>query len=240
MAGGRFSGCCFCLGYKHLLNIDRLPSGLKNRLYNIHFGPLPAYKGPNPVFWQLKNGEPALTVTIHRITPHFDAGPVVWSKQVNREAHFTFGYVQLVLSQVLLEGTVMLLGNLANNKPVSEQQQDKSRSVYYNRPILKDVKIEWELMEAGEIINLINACNPWNKGAITLYDNNEVKIMDAELSDPSQQNLPAGTILNATDILEITCINGRVLRVNALNINGIFVPARFAAKFGFAKGKRFN
>jgi methionyl-tRNA formyltransferase len=77
----------FVLGYRHLLDIERISLPLKNRLFNIHFGPLPAYKGPNPVFWQLRNGSASVAVTIHRITPRFDAGPIVWSKQINSEAH---------------------------------------------------------------------------------------------------------------------------------------------------------
>jgi methionyl-tRNA formyltransferase len=230
----------FVLGYRHLLDIDRLSLPLKNRFFNIHFGPLPAYKGPNPVFWQLKKGLPTVTVTIHRMTPKFDAGPVVWSKQINREAHFTYGYVQMVLSQVLLEGAILILSSLANNQPVPEQPQDKSKSVYYNRPGIISVSIQWESMGAAEIINLINACNPWNKGAITLYNNNEVKLLDAELLDLRQQTIPAGTILNTKDRLEVVCLTGQVLQVNILTVNGIFIPSRFAGKFGLAEGQRFS
>jgi methionyl-tRNA formyltransferase len=146
----------------------------------------------------------------------------------------------MILSQVLLEGAFLVLGSLANNQPVLGQAQDKSKSVYYQRPGIKEVSILWESMSAAEIINLINACNPWNKGAISLYNNNEVKLLDAELSTLPQQTLPAGTILNAHEHLEVVCLNGQVLQVNILNINGIFIPARFAAKFGFAKGQRFS
>ena len=40
---------CFVIGYSFLLDTHRLGS-LSSSVFNIHFGSLPEYKGPNPVF----------------------------------------------------------------------------------------------------------------------------------------------------------------------------------------------
>src|SRR5512146_3112378 len=34
---------------------------------NVHPALLPAYRGPDPIFWQFYNGEPGLGLTIHRM-----------------------------------------------------------------------------------------------------------------------------------------------------------------------------
>jgi methionyl-tRNA formyltransferase len=44
---------------------------------NIHNGPLPQYRGVNPINWALKNGECRHGVTIHEMTPGIDDGPVL-------------------------------------------------------------------------------------------------------------------------------------------------------------------
>ncbi len=44
---------------------------------NIHSGRLPKYRGMMPTFWQLKNGEPNVTVTIHEMVEKLDAGGIV-------------------------------------------------------------------------------------------------------------------------------------------------------------------
>jgi methionyl-tRNA formyltransferase len=44
---------------------------------NIHPSMLPAYRGPAPVFWQFRNGERDLGVTLHALNEELDAGPVL-------------------------------------------------------------------------------------------------------------------------------------------------------------------
>lgn len=56
--------------------IDRLPP-----IYNIHPSPLPAYRGGTPEFWQLADGAEQGGVTLHRIDPGIDTGPIVLQRQ---------------------------------------------------------------------------------------------------------------------------------------------------------------
>ena len=46
-------------------------------VFNLHPSRLPAYRGPSPLFWQFRNGERPMGVTLHRTTAAPDAGPVV-------------------------------------------------------------------------------------------------------------------------------------------------------------------
>ena len=45
--------------------------------FNVHPAVLPAYRGPSPVFWQLRDGCARGGVTVHRVTGEMDAGPIV-------------------------------------------------------------------------------------------------------------------------------------------------------------------
>lgn len=57
-----------------ILNVPRI--GCLNR----HAGRLPDYRGVEPVFHALRNGEPSVTVTYHRMVEAIDAGEVVWER----------------------------------------------------------------------------------------------------------------------------------------------------------------
>jgi methionyl-tRNA formyltransferase len=44
---------------------------------NIHPSTLPKYRGPSPVLWAIRNGDPFAGLTVHRMTDRIDAGPIL-------------------------------------------------------------------------------------------------------------------------------------------------------------------
>lgn len=44
---------------------------------NIHPSALPAYRGPEPIYWTIADGAPEAGITLHRAVPKFDAGPIL-------------------------------------------------------------------------------------------------------------------------------------------------------------------
>ena len=44
---------------------------------NVHESALPRYRGPAPVLWAIRNGDPTLGVTVHRMDKGLDTGPVL-------------------------------------------------------------------------------------------------------------------------------------------------------------------
>ncbi len=49
---------------------------------NVHPALLPAYRGPNPLFWQIMNGETQTGLTVHRMEPEFDTGPILAQRAI--------------------------------------------------------------------------------------------------------------------------------------------------------------
>lgn len=233
----------FIIGFGQLIDLKRIPQRLVSSFYNIHFGALPDFKGPNPVFWQFKKGVDKLTVSIHRINEKYDCGPVVWLKQIPRAPHLNYGTAHTILSHVSTEGVVFILNHFVQKKNLVEIPRDESKAKYYKRPAAKDIIIEWEHMSAQEITDLAKACNPWNKGASTIYNGNEVKIIDAErnaVPTTGRDEILPGTILNVNGQLEIACKNNESISVTMLNLDSSFVAARYATQYGFVQGKRFG
>ena len=62
---------------KEVLEAARLGS------FNLHPGPLPRYAGLNSVSWAIYRGEKEHGVTLHKLVPEIDAGPIIFQESVS-------------------------------------------------------------------------------------------------------------------------------------------------------------
>ncbi|MFA6085504.1 methionyl-tRNA formyltransferase [Mucilaginibacter sp.] len=227
----------FITGYAHKIAIEEL-SGVPKGIYNIHFGKLPQYRGPSPVFWQLKNGEAQLGLAIHQLTNKLDSGAVVWEQSIKNEDFFTYNYTNLAFSELQVKGVLEILDKLNRKQTLNNRIQNETQARYYNKPQLADVMVNWDKMEVKEILDLIKACTSWNNGVSTLINGYELKILDAEIAFEKTNNSP-GTINIANNKFNVACKNGRSLNINFFNINNTCIPARYAGFYSLKTGQTF-
>jgi methionyl-tRNA formyltransferase len=230
---------CFVLGYAQLIKLDHLKS-ITTRLYNIHFGPLPGFRGPVPVFWQLKKGMANVGLAIHELSEKFDDGPVVWTKSVPNLPEYNYQFVNDLLGGLCVEGVFYILSLLMQRMPLPRVNTSGASMAYQKRPGLNDVLINWNEMDAAEICNLIKACNPWNKGALSPFKGQEVKLMDAIIIDADYAGQSVGTIVSDKQHIHIYCKHAKVINVNMLFYNNAFLPAYMAKAVGFIAGEKFG
>ena len=229
----------FVLGHISKIRIPSFERGPK--IYNVHFGKLPEYRGASPVFWQLKNREPFVGCTIHELTDEIDAGDVIWEKQIPTEEHFNWSYLHFLFSNFITEGARYIIQENISGRVPTGVPQDESNKRRFHQPALKDVLINWNTMPAGEICSLVKACDNWNNGAITLFNGMEVKVRDAAVgNEPADSNIVPGTITNTNSGIMVRCAENSQLFIHSLSINDLVIPGRFAEKYGLVKGQRFS
>jgi methionyl-tRNA formyltransferase len=228
----------FITGYGHKIDVREL-SGVPKGIYNIHFGKLPQYRGPSPVFWQLKNGEPELGLCIHQLIDKLDSGAVIWEQSIKNEEYHTYNYINQAFSQLQVGGVAQILAKLNRKHTPDKKIQDETKARYYKRPQLADVIINWDVMEASEILNVIKACSSWNNGASTLINGYELKILDAEIT-LAAANIKPGTITIANNKFNVACLNNKALSINFFNISATCIPARHAGFYGLKTGQTFS
>lgn len=71
----------FCFQYAQILRPTVIALAEEATL-NLHYGPLPRYRGIAPIAWALINGEPATGVTLHHVDPGVDSGDIVCAAAV--------------------------------------------------------------------------------------------------------------------------------------------------------------
>ena len=61
----------------------------RSQFVNVHYAPLPGYRGRATVNWALINGEAEAAITVHELAPRLDAGAILFQKIVPIEADDT-------------------------------------------------------------------------------------------------------------------------------------------------------
>ncbi len=208
--------------------------------FNLHPGPLPSYRGPDPAFWLIRNREPKACVSLHQLDSGWDTGPLVMRQEIPLLPTDTYGLLSYKLSLVASRLTQQLIKLQSFGLPLPQRVQDESQAIYRKRQTAADVSIRWEQMDAAAIVALINACNPWNKGATTRSGTRVIRFSEAAPLD-LVHNAANGTILEARGPeLIIACAGGTAiaLRIAACD-EGLMSAARLA-ELGIRPGMRFE
>tara|TARA_Y100001970_G_C14216505_1_gene849988 strand:- start:2006 stop:2638 length:633 start_codon:yes stop_codon:yes gene_type:complete len=97
---------------------------------NLHNGPLPRYRGVNPINWALKNGETEHGVTLHTIESGIDTGKVL--DQIIFPINDDMEVID-VYNLCLSNGIKILERSIFNLDTISPIKQDDSNSTYYSK-----------------------------------------------------------------------------------------------------------
>lgn len=196
---------------------------------NFHFAALPGYRGPEPTFWQLRNGELAGAVSVHRMAEDFDTGPVLVTLPVPIGPHDTHG---LHRGQLALAGVAagrQLLAGLRGEVPLAEQPQNEAAARYWPRPTLPDLCLDWQA-PAESLARLVRAANPWNRGALALLRGQPLRVLSAT-PRPETVAAPPGTVVLAApgQGLLVACGAGQVLQLDMVVLEeGYFTGGQLA------------
>ena len=210
--------------------------------YNVHPGPLPQYRGADPIFQQIKNKEKLAGVTIHKLDEGIDTGPVVICEMLKLQQTDTYGLLTTKLANLSAKLTGTLIKLVSLNIAIPSRLQDESKARYLKRQVAKDIMVNWQKMDADTIIALINACNPWNKGAVTKIDNQFIRLLDAEkiFVESSLYKEPGFIIaINANGMIVSTILNEAIL-VKLIYVEEGYLGVSFFSKLGIVPGKQFE
>lgn len=187
------------VAYGHILprNIIDLPS--KGTL-NIHASLLPALRGAAPIQAAIRQGLHKTGISIMRMVPALDAGPILVQAQTEVFDDETYGELQVRLAEL---GALTLLEALAlvSVGRADEDPQDEARATYAPKINRDSARIDWKL-SAIEIARLIRAFDP-RPGAFTTSEKGDIKLFGPRLMDGIKGK--PGEVIKVTGELLIAC-----------------------------------
>ncbi|MFV2056514.1 MAG: methionyl-tRNA formyltransferase [Thiohalomonadales bacterium] len=150
---------------------------------NIHTSLLPKYRGPTPIFWQLRNNESRIGVSIHLINKRFDAGDILIQKLVNVPASYTCPEIESILALATID---MLLNVLMSKKTLQRYitngvLQDEKHSSYFTQPQSPSdfyLSLDWP---AAHAFRFMRGTQHWQK-PYPIIVNNEKTLLSTALS----------------------------------------------------------
>lgn len=210
---------------------------------NFHYGLLPQCRGPQPVLWHLLNNDSEAGVTLHKVDGGIDTGEIVMQERTPIAETDTYGSLQSKLGSLAAKPAANLLKILSFGSFVPSSPQDESKANYYEMPGVKELTINWQEMDAHQIVRLINACNPWNKGAGTTVNDWFIGMTEAEIAgEAGQPDVAAGTILacNATEGLLVKTRDNKILKINIVYLQEGFYSGHRLSAFDITTGMQFK
>lgn len=227
--------------FPYLLNRELLSLPVHGCL-NFHFGLLPEYRGSDAIFWELRNREPFGAVTVHRMEATLDTGPILIQQKVPIQPSDTYGFHMANLGMTGAQCTHELLALLARQPDQLDwMPQDESIARTWPKPGQREVLIDWNAMSAGEIVALVKACNPWNKGAYTFLGHQPLRITVARAGTMPAGGLPPGTIIESAESgMTVACANDECLKADVFYLDAGFYSGREMSGLGITAGMRFS
>ena len=181
---------------------------IKNlKFINVHASLLPKWRGAAPIQRSIMNLDKETGISIMKIIPRLDAGPVLVKSKIKILKDTNFENLSDELSKL---GSKLILKSidLIENKKDKYIDQDESQASYAKKVEKSEAKINWS-QKAKFILAKINALNP-NPGSWFEYKGSRLKIIKAieveQLGKPGQIMNDKFTIAcseNAIQILEI-------------------------------------
>ena len=208
---------------------------------NFHFAALPGYRGPEPLFWQIRNGETAGAVTVHRMAADFDTGPVLLAAPVPIGPADTHGLHSAQLAGQAAPVALRLLASLRGEAPaLTPEPQDAAQARYWPRATLADVCIRWDEPSAA-IERLVRAANPWNRGALATLRGQELRVL-ASTVRPETLVAPPGTVVLAApgQALLVACGEGQVLQLDMICLDEGYFTGGQLAGMGLQPGEKLG
>ncbi len=163
------------VSYGHILPreaIELAPQGT----INVHASLLPKLRGASPIQEAVRQGFVETGVTIMRMVPALDAGPIILQARTPIAIDETAGELELRLSELGALALVEALTLLSLGQ-ASEREQDESAASYAPKITRESARIHWE-EGCGVVARHIRAYDP-RPGAYTTLAGNEIKLFGA-------------------------------------------------------------
>jgi methionyl-tRNA formyltransferase len=205
---------------------------------NIHASLLPAFRGAAPIQASILAGLMETGVTIMRMVPRLDAGPIVHQLATPIAEDETGGELTLRLSELgalaLVEALALMEANAANERP-----QDDAQATYAGKIDRDTTRVDWS-RPAVEVARRIRAFDP-RPGAWTTHRGADLKLYGARPMATLHPAPPGEITLVDVNGMAVACGDGAV-QLTALQPSGKrrLTPNELANGRGIALGERLS
>ncbi len=220
----------------------RIIESAKKLAANLHFAPLPKYRGMYPIAWALLNGERQFGVTIHTIAPGVDSGEIISQRMFPIEEEDT---ARKLYFKCIEKGVELFKETWPKMKSMAFEltPQNPKEVIYYPKDSIDFSKnrVRWE-DSCEKVFDFIRAYIfvPFQLPA-TMHKGEELKIAKVRRGAAEERG-KAGEVLEISEEgVEVACGSGSVIVALTDKVDENFPPqTEFLEKVGITRGSRFS
>jgi methionyl-tRNA formyltransferase len=187
---------------KRIIDLPRLGT------INVHASLLPALRGAAPIQAAIRRGLSETGISIMRMVPALDAGPVILQGAAQILDDETYGELKLRLSELgaltLVEALALISLGAARETPQEESLMSLAPKITRD-----DARIDWAL-SAVEVSRTIRAYDP-KPGAFTTHNGVDVKMFGPKIvGSEARDTLHPGQVVSAEGGVTVACGTGAI------------------------------
>ena len=222
------------VAYGHILPRDVIDLPSLSTL-NIHASLLPQYRGAAPIQAAIRDGCTETGVTIMRLVPALDAGPVILALRTPIAPDETAGELQLRLSELGATAIIEALA-LIGLAQAPETAQNDALATYAGKIDREQARLDWSA-SCAVTTNAVRAYDP-KPGAWSMLNGLEVRLFGARAATGSGA---PGEVLGASDDGLIVACGSGAIRIADVHPAGKkrLAAAQWVRGRGVAVGDRF-
>ena len=225
------------MAYGHILRrefLDFAPRGC----YNLHASILPKYRGASPIETAIAMGEKETGVTLMKVIPRMDAGPIIDIEQVEITDSESGPSLRSKISEACVPVVSRNLDQILYGT-VQELTQNESLASYCRKLCKDDANLDFNL-SAEQLVNRIRAFVSW-PGANFLFESQKIRIGEAEYCNNHLSLSPGETIMESNNKFCIGTSDGLLIPKTLQRPGGKMLKTEdFFRGFEFPFGCRLN
>lgn len=225
------------VAYGNLLSKELIDLPARGTL-NIHASLLPAFRGAAPIQAAIQAGLTETGVTIMRMVPKLDAGPIVHRHRTPIAEDETSGELILRLSELgalaMIEALALIEVGAAQERP-----QDEAQATYASKIDRESTRLDWS-RPASEVAARIRAFDP-RPGAWTTHRDADMKVFGGKRMSAMGQAEPGQVTLVDANGMAVACGDGAV-QITSVQPAGKrrLAPHELANGRGISVGERLS
>lgn len=182
---------------------------------NAHPSLLPKYRGPNPYYWTIKNGEQVSGVSFHLLSEEYDTGAILAQEEIKIYPSDT-GKTLKERTVLTARGVVCELLKDLSEDIIIPLTQTEEKATYYSHPC--DYELDFGTKTAEENFAAIRAIYPWDEAYF--YHNDlclSAMVQGTEIVENNTKYTEPRTITGVNPdnkTIDIICKDNKILRIH--------------------------
>lgn len=146
---------------------------------NLHPSLLPKYRGPNPIRWQILNGEKLSGITIIKLTKEIDAGPILIKKEVQVDENDNYTKLSEKLIKIGKDALTTAINLIRTGKEIWIPQDGN----FTYAPKFEESFEKIDFNENGDHLKRKILCLSLEPGAYAFFRGKRIKILDCSITN---------------------------------------------------------